>query len=611
MKRILSVLLVTVLAVLALPVTSWAATPIETTPAKYIFNLASGSRSDFILLDKDDDGAGGNKFLIMYKPGFPRMAFDSANAQKFDPDSSTNIAYIMKEALEIRTGAGGNAYYNHLNALAQYMLDTMWETEVGLATPPSTVTCKLALLSQAEYTEYADKVGYNENKALTENWWLRTPSGANSAWAMTVGNDAGALISQNTTNPRPIRPIFWVNDDFFRSVRINVTTLSSDSEVTKTLKECYSVEDIQDIYTDEEVKTLGFVPTPGRPTPVLPELPELPRTTPLKYLFKLASGDDKEYILLDEESDGEGGKKFYVMRKDQISAATTWGATQKFDLEDTTSIAYRMNNRGTAAENLYYTALDAWRQYMLDTTWEIEPLAPPAPPAPAPIPTPYCVTCKVAFLSQIEYVSKYVDKIGYAETGNHWWLRTPNFANSGQAMTILSTDGAAVGASTGGARHVRPVFWLNDDFFKKVKIDLDSLSSDSVIPEILLNNYSKMDLGRIYSNEELVRIGYDREEIGYEIKFDVSGNTLTVDILKMAVDSTLPGVITAVIAAYDSSGNYLKSRIEVIRTDKITVPAGDEYAMETYSYTMNNVPGAVSYKGYIFDNIFSLKLRAD
>ena len=93
----------------------------------------------------------------------------------------------------------------------------------------------------------------------------------------------------------------------------------------------------------------------------------------------------------------------------------------------------------------------------------------------------------------------------------------------------------------------------------------------------------------------------------YELKSDVSGNKLSVEIVRYKDFSSLPEIVTAVIAAYDANGNYLKSEIRIIKPlEDITIGAGEFFATKSYDITLGGVSNAAEYKGYLLDNIFSM-----
>lgn len=159
----------------------------------------------------------------------------------------------------------------------------------------------------------------------------------------------------------------------------------------------------------------------------------------------------------------------------------------------------------------------------------------------------YETTCGVALLSYSELL-KYKDKIGYGIMGNNstdfgtagtmWKLRTTaDYASQsvvglGVAMTSKDNKEGYVGKVGNGGYNfwIRPCFWLNNDFFKNVKLNLTHTGAE--VKKALKNNYTYEDLKGIYSADELTQIGlaptseYKPSE-GYTNVFDMSSNDIS------------------------------------------------------------------------------------
>lgn len=159
----------------------------------------------------------------------------------------------------------------------------------------------------------------------------------------------------------------------------------------------------------------------------------------------------------------------------------------------------------------------------------------------------YETTCGVALLSYSELL-KYKDKIGYGIMGNNstdfgtdgtmWKLRTTaDYASQsvvglGVAMTSKDNKEGYVGKVGNGGYNfwIRPCFWLNNDFFKNVKLNLTHTGAE--VKKALKNNYTYEDLKGIYSADELTQIGlaptseYKPSE-GYTNVFDMSSDDIS------------------------------------------------------------------------------------
>lgn len=150
---------------------------------------------------------------------------------------------------------------------------------------------------------------------------------------------------------------------------------------------------------------------------------------------------------------------------------------------------------------------------------------------------PYNVTCKIALMSYTEYV-KYQKLIGISFGHGTWggmMLRSQdNFVTanvSDEKRVLVCYHGAlqvtrqtstedvtkplkiniADAISADGYFFVRPVFWLDKDFFKKVKCETDSLG---MYPLEFIRNHSYEELSLIYSEDEMKKIGMYHDDGG-------------------------------------------------------------------------------------------------
>ena len=230
-------------------------------------------------------------------------------------------------------------------------------------------------------------------------------------------------------------------------------------------------------------------------------------TTPEKYLFKTNdTSDSKEYILLKNVNAGENDGYFVMVNTYTDVGSVLYNSTAEkiaFDTEDTGSIANKMNMPTYIAEKF-----PLMNGYIKEHTWYTEPYD-------ADMTTAYKTTCKVALLSLTEYISNY-GRIGI-DTGYYsWWTRTPhtdgkrvwifNYYNKAKVIEAKATN------DNNANRVERPCFYLDEDFFKNVKLDMTLLKTDgSAAAEVLKNIADKeggLDaLKQIYKAEELAEIG--------------------------------------------------------------------------------------------------------
>jgi len=283
--------------------------------------------------------------------------------------------------------------------------------------------------------------------------------------------------------------------------------------------------------------------------------------TPVKYTFKIADDDTTEYILLDTNSKDENSR-FFIMTKEDFGKqrwviSSSESRERKFDLTNEENIAYWLNNDFKNNGNKIVIDSEAGTYEMkklpdsiidnidYNHVWLTEGFS----YENGHVTDDYLTTCGIALLSASE-AKQYAGKYGTHECGFWWWIRSSH-PISGNKATICNEGGLIhTGTNTWNEIAVRPVFWLKKDFFKKVKIDLASLSVDSEVIKAIVDNYSREELSSIYTAEELSKFGYAGYE-AYNIEFkDVDGNTVT------KLSNKVTGFnVSADFAAYDKATN--------------------------------------------------------
>ena len=245
--------------------------------------------------------------------------------------------------------------------------------------------------------------------------------------------------------------------------------------------------------------------------------------TPSKYLFKAASGDDKQYILLKNVNSNVSDKSedvYFVMtdgytQKGAAYNATPYGATAKdpgtktandtkFDAEAENSLAKAMNQ-----DSYLTTYFPAMNEYIKTNTWYTE--------AGYEVDA-YSTSAKIALLSLTEYAQN-VDRIGLKPNGEtlQWWLRSPHIqANTKYSVWEFIANGKLSHAwnlnSTYIARVVRPCFYIGESFFKEVKLDMALLKTEGnavadIIKEIASTEEGLTALKETYTEAELAELG--------------------------------------------------------------------------------------------------------
>ena len=226
------------------------------TPAEYIFKIENSDK-EFILLD-DEDG-----FFVLTKDAYGMRAFDPNGTQKFDPEDGNNIAYWLNH--DFLEKGNGSAMKLPDNLIKYIDTERMWDTEAGVSDgncPEGySVQCGVALMSQTEWRKYYKRFGVRDD--ITGNgWWLRTPrvigGGKNIVMeveltSMYIGGTFGKASNEGTWF---VRPVFYLEDDFFKNVRLDLDSVGS--EVFAAMSRHFKCEDLTDLYSDREIRNMGI-----------------------------------------------------------------------------------------------------------------------------------------------------------------------------------------------------------------------------------------------------------------------------------------------------------------------------------------------------------------
>lgn len=236
-----------------------------------------GNAKQFVLLNTENNDE--SKFFVLTKDFYGQHLFSTAkDTQKFDVTKKSSVAYYLN-----------NEFYNGANALPEDIkpyinMNHIWYTEAGsmgtdctadYTTGPQTIDgvaypSGIALMSIYEYKKYgaeAGMFGYKDGLAVSANydgWILR--SGRKTTWNETgkisavLVKDAmpGKLGTQDVTYGQSwIRPVFYLNRDFFRQVPLNLSNLGEN--VKKAIRNTYQMEELLDIYSERElIEQLGY-----------------------------------------------------------------------------------------------------------------------------------------------------------------------------------------------------------------------------------------------------------------------------------------------------------------------------------------------------------------
>ncbi|MDO5310826.1 MAG: hypothetical protein Q4E94_02845, partial [Clostridia bacterium] len=84
-------------------------------------------------------------------------------------------------------------------------------------------------------------------------------------------------------------------------------------------------------------------------------------------------------------------------------------------------------------------------------------------------------------------------------------VRVHTAGQLGKIVYLSNTQ--VLGYLSGHTRVMRPCFYLSEDFFRNVKLDIDSLGTE--VKKVIRDTIHYEDIADLYSTEELLQIGYD------------------------------------------------------------------------------------------------------
>ena len=244
-----------------------------TTPAEYTFTYDG---VEYILLDTTESDK--SHYLVLTKTPTVKRAFnEKGNGQTFDDligwlnnlDSVTS--YVDGNEVSTVTGYSTNGFLSgnpipeairsHINRENNWKVERkMWDDEHERVYEGG-----IAIPSYKDFERYAEKIGVYD--AGNFNTWLRTPDGkrfggdGNVLLATGTANEfAGYFYGMNENSQNYIRPMFYLDKDFFTSVRVE----NIGSETAALIREDVPREDMvgSGLYSDAEIEEIYKVVTP-------------------------------------------------------------------------------------------------------------------------------------------------------------------------------------------------------------------------------------------------------------------------------------------------------------------------------------------------------------
>ena len=238
--------------------TALKAKQIAHTRPERIFSVA-GSNKKFILLDDTEDG-----YFILTYDMYGARVFDPDDTEKFDIDDTNNIAYWLNNDFLEKGNYYSRRTYKLPDAIIRNLVEHDWLTEAG---GPHTdfqqdyiTRCKVALLSKTEAVKYYDRYGYADDQSIA-SVLLRTAYGTG---AQTVGTILTIIVKHvakeamiragKSVKNTGLRPVFYLDKDFFAKEKINITTAGDD--IRKIIKTKHTAKELSAIYSKSEVAKL-------------------------------------------------------------------------------------------------------------------------------------------------------------------------------------------------------------------------------------------------------------------------------------------------------------------------------------------------------------------
>ena len=225
-------------------------------PKENVFCIENHEDKSFIMLDSDKEG-----FLIMANGNYAIKSFDPDGTQMFDLFDENNIAYWLNNVMP-------NTKDLLPDEIKKYVDHTrVWKTEAGNKNgncPNDYETvCGYSLLSYTEFMKYYKKIGVQDDN-YRKDWFLRSPLGSEGAvdTAVSVGGTFdtwGKLVPISTKIELGIRPVFWINKDFFRDVKMSFPFIGE--EVKKAVVKAFTLEEFQNgkvAHDDYAAKRMGY-----------------------------------------------------------------------------------------------------------------------------------------------------------------------------------------------------------------------------------------------------------------------------------------------------------------------------------------------------------------
>ena len=222
---------------------------------------------ELILLDSKEV-SGETQYLVLENDIATYMRFSIAqhssnNAwyngwHKFRPEDTGSIAWWLNNT---ESGYITNMPKQNGTDMADYIVATDWDTEkvwvgssneedsAGAWGEPYTVNAKIVVPSASEVVAYQDKINKKDSV-----WWTRTAfaewGGGYPRTLVAIKADGKRTASEGG-NDVGVRPMYWISEDFFGNMAINVSTAGDN--ILNILKTNFTEEELLNIYSQTQV----------------------------------------------------------------------------------------------------------------------------------------------------------------------------------------------------------------------------------------------------------------------------------------------------------------------------------------------------------------------
>ncbi len=230
----------------------------EMTPDENVFQI-EGEDTGYALLDVTEDSE--SKYFVIPLEYYGNRVYDPDKTLKYDDTDENNIAYFMKHEF-LETGNNGKKLSQTILDYVDY--NHVWPTEAAGAQSNCPegydVVGGVVIPSQTEWYAYLDKFGIRDNPTDEQGFWFRTGRKDTADVILGCPNDPDKIGQSYFYDPSTtlgIRPVFYLNDRFFREVKLDVA--GTGKNVRKHLSSTLTHDELLAAgYSESEIIMLSY-----------------------------------------------------------------------------------------------------------------------------------------------------------------------------------------------------------------------------------------------------------------------------------------------------------------------------------------------------------------